>query len=75
VDAPAEDGAPQEVEHGTVLGDLRGCDQSIEDDPGLTPVHDVVDLVAEPALPDLAQVIGVASGSVFDARESEVRGR
>jgi hypothetical protein len=35
-----------------------------------------VDLVAEPALPDVAQeVIGVASGSVFDARESEVRDR
>src|SRR5215204_924479 len=49
VDAPSEDGAPEQIEHGAVLGDLRGCNQSIEDDPGSTPVHDVVNLVAEPA--------------------------
>ena len=46
---PAEDCAPEQVEHGAVLGDLRGRDQDIEDDPGLASVHDVVDLVAEPA--------------------------
>ena len=42
----APEGSPpeQQVEHGPVLGHLRGGNQSVEDDPGLTPVHDVVDL-------------------------------
>src|SRR3954469_13286206 len=48
-DVPAKDGVPEQVEHGAVLGNLRGRDQDIEDDPGLSSIHDMVNLVAEAA--------------------------
>src|SRR5215212_6022069 len=46
-DAPPEGAPPQEVEHGAVLGYLRGGNQGVEDHPGLTPIYDVVGLVTE----------------------------
>jgi hypothetical protein len=45
---PPEGDSPEQVEHGAVLGDLRGGDQGVQDDAGLPPVDNDVGLVAEP---------------------------
>src|SRR5215204_2908572 len=47
VELPPEAGAPEQVEHRRIFRNLKGRDQSIEDDPRLAAVHDVVVVVAE----------------------------
>src|SRR5215210_4227742 len=71
---PPESGAPKQIEHGTVFGDFAGSDQYGEDDAGLAAVYDVVGLVAELTYGRCQTIsyIGVASGSVLEALESEV---
>lgn len=44
---PQEAGAPEQVEHRRVLGDLKRGDQSVQDDPRLAAIDDVVSIVAE----------------------------
>jgi hypothetical protein len=39
VELPPEGGAPEQVEHRRIFGNLKGRDQSIEDDPRLAVVH------------------------------------
>jgi hypothetical protein len=47
MELPPEAGAPEQVEHRRILGDLEGRDQDIEDDAGLAAVHHVVGVVAK----------------------------
>ena len=58
--------------HEAVLGGLRGGKQGIEDDPTLTPIHDVAHLMDKPAAGPCPGHRGGVPGSVFDVLESEV---
>src|SRR5215203_4756558 len=47
---PPEGGSPEHVQHGLVLGDLKGGDQDAQDDARLAAIHHAVGLVTEVAV-------------------------